>query len=289
MDFNYNSVTNMPRTHYDYFNKIGANPMVLMVLIIIIIYYFLFSYLGSGENKGIGSFSNGTGNGTGKSGVVFLESLLWGVFIVLILLNGMAYFFNINIIASIKNLFSDVPEIDINVESDLDNSNEPIPEIKNIHQTFHIPENKYTYEDGKAVCKAYGSRLATYKEMEDAYNDGADWCSYGWSDDQMALFPTTMDKWKKLQKKKGHENDCGRPGINGGYIANPNVLFGVNCYGYKPVMNRREEDLMENASLYPKTKTELAFDKRVDYWKKKISNILVSPFNKNNWSNTSIF
>ena len=25
------------------------------------------------------------------------------------------------------------------------------------------------------------------------------------------------------------------PGINGGYIANPNVKFGVNCYGHKQI------------------------------------------------------
>ena len=55
--------------------------------------------------------------------------------------------------------------------------------------------------------------------MEDAYEDGADWCSYGWSEDQMAFFPTQKEKWKKLQKIEGHKHDCGRPGINGGYIA----------------------------------------------------------------------
>ena len=50
----------------------------------------------------------------------------------------------------------------------------------------------------------------------------------------MAYFPTQYDKWKKLQTIKGHENDCGRPGINGGFIDNPNVRFGINCFGYKP-------------------------------------------------------
>ena len=286
MDFNYNSVTNMPTSHYDYFNKMGANPMVLMVLVlIIIIYYFIFSSLGPGESNGSSFFTNSSSN----SGVVFLEALLWGVFIVLVLLNGMAYFFNINIVGSIKNLFSDIPEIDIKVDSDLDlnsdnNNDEPIPEIKVTHQVFHVPGNKYTYQDARAICKAYGGRIANYKEMEDAYNDGADWCSYGWSDNQMALFPTNMEKWKKLQKIKGHENDCGRPGINGGYIDNVNVRYGANCYGYKPVMNKREEDLMKNSSLYPKTKKELNFDRRVEYWKKRLSNILVAPFNNKNWS-----
>ena len=280
MDFNYNSVTNMPTTHYDYFNKLGANPMVLIVLAtIIVIYYFIFSSLGSGETSDSPLFSNGNKN---KS-VEFLEALLWGLFIVLVLLNGLAYFFNINIIASIKKLFSDVPEIDVKIDSDFDND-DPIPEIKIMHQVFHVPNNEYTYEDAKALCKAYGGRLAKYKEIEDAYNDGANWCSYGWSDDQMALFPTSMEKWKKLQKVKGHENDCGRPGVNGGYIDNPNVQYGANCYGYKPIINSREQELMNNSSLYPKSKKELIFDKRVDYWKRRLSNILVAPFNSDNWS-----
>jgi hypothetical protein len=283
MDFNYNSVTNMPTTNYDYLNKFGTNPLVLMVLIIIIvIYYFLFSSLGNNSNT---PFSNGNNGESKNSSLAILEALLWGIFIVLILLNGMAYFFNINIVGSIKNLFTDLPEVDIKVDSDLDNSDgDPIPEIKLTHQVFNIPGNEYTYEDAKALCKAYGSRLATYKELEDAYEDGADWCNFGWSDNQMALYPTNMEKWKKLQKIKGHEHDCGRPGINGGYIENPNVRFGANCFGYKPKINQKEEDLMKNSSPYPKTKDELAFDKQVEYWRQRLSTILVSPFNNKNWS-----
>ena len=40
----------------------------------------------------------------------------------------------------------------------------------------------------------------------------------------MALFPTQYEHWEHLQKIKGHENDCGRPGVNGGYIDNPNKI-----------------------------------------------------------------
>ena len=49
----------------------------------------------------------------------------------------------------------------------------------------------------------------------------------------MALYPINQT-WKKFQKIEGHEHDCGRPGLNGGYIKNPNVRFGVNCYGTNP-------------------------------------------------------
>ena len=100
----------------------------------------------------------------------------------------------------------------------------------------------------------------------------------------MALFPTQTEKWEKLQEIEGHENDCGRPGINGGYIDNPNVQYGVNCYGFKTPITPEEAQLMAETSLYPKTQKELDFEKKVEYWKTKIPDILLAPFNHNNWS-----
>ena len=137
-----------------------------------------------------------------------LGIIIASLFIVLLLINGFNYFMNIDIIASIKNFFSKKPEIDILV----DNEEVPkitgtdiVPEIKYTDQVYHIPGNNYTYNDAQALCQAYGNRLANYKEVEDAYSSGADWCSYGWSENQLALFPTQYDKWEKLQKIKGHE------------------------------------------------------------------------------------
>jgi hypothetical protein len=100
----------------------------------------------------------------------------------------------------------------------------------------------------------------------------------------MAFYPTQTDKWEKLQKIEGHEHDCGRPGINGGYIDNPNVRFGANCFGYKPVITEKEMNQMGNTPLYPKTNKELQFDKNVEMWRKKLSEITVAPFNNKNWS-----
>jgi hypothetical protein len=37
-------------------------------------------------------------------------------------------------------------------------------------------------------------------------------------------------------------------------------------------------------TAYPKTEKDILFEKRVDYWKTKINDILVSPFNYNTWS-----
>jgi len=159
---------------------------------------------------------------------------------------------------------------------------EPVLQV-NRKQVFNIPGNTYTYEDGKAICKAYGGDLATYEQVEDAYNNGGEWCNYGWSDKQMALFPTQQNTYNNLQQIKGHEHDCGRPGINGGYIANPDIKFGVNCYGIKPRITRNEEELMQTMTPYPETKQDVEFQQKVDFWKNKANEILLSPFNYNSW------
>ena len=207
-------------------------------------------------------------------------------FLTIVLMNALRYFYGANIVAKISKLFSQEPQVDIAVTTTDDAAGAPVPELTHSKQVFHVPGNHYTFDDAKAVCAAYGGKLASYNQMEDAYEDGADWCSYGWSEDQMAFFPTQEEKWKKLQKIEGHKHDCGRPGINGGYIANPNVKFGVNCYGYKPDITPYESQLMRESTGLPTTKKDQEFQKLVKEWKKKIPQILISPFNKNEWSSS---
>ena len=158
------------------------------------------------------------------------------------------------------------------------------PEIMIEKQVFHVPINKYTYKDARALCGAFGGRLATYNEIEDAYNKGGEWCSYGWSKGQNIYYPTQKKTYKKLQKIKGHEHDCGRPGINGGYVANENAQFGVNCMAPKPQLSRMGQKYMESMNLYPQTQDEKDFKKQVMKYKNDLENILVSPFNKRQWS-----
>lgn len=174
---------------------------------------------------------------------------------------------------------SDVPPVD-------NLTPPPVLDKLSLHrdQVFHIPGNQYTYEDAKAVCKAFDSRLASYAEIENAYQNGADWCSYGWSADQNAFFPTQQAHYDLLQKVKGHEHDCGRVGINGGYMKNSNLKFGVNCFGKKPPISEIEEKYMAAYSPYPLTKEDLEFDKKVSSLKNNLQNILVSPFNSKNWN-----
>ena len=42
------------------------------------------------------------------------------------------------------------------------------------------------------------------------------------------------------------KNNCGRPGVNGGYIDNPYIKFGVNCYGKKPTPTENDLKRLEN-------------------------------------------
>lgn len=212
----------------------------------------------------------------------FFEIMLWIVVISLMMIHGLFYFFSLDIKTVFKRIFTHEPELDIVVNTK--DKKVPVPEIKYEKQVFHIPYQNYTYEEAKALCKAYGGRLATYEEIEEAYNRGAEWCSYGWSDGQMALYPTQHDTYHKLQNVKGHEHDCGRPGINGGYIENPNIKFGVNCYGYKPKITPEEEELMLKSKPYPLNKKDLKYQQRVDHYKDILSSIKVSPFNYKQWS-----
>ena len=253
-----------------------GSPVVLVVLtFVIIIYYLLFSYLGVSVT-GAGA----QGQPTSPS-ITFIEVVMWGMFIFLVLINGVQYFFQVDIKTSIRNLFTPVPEVDITVTTP---QPPPVPEIMYEDQVFHIPNNIYTYNQARALCKAYDARLATYQEIEDAHKKGAEWCGFGWSADQMALYPTQMDTWKKLQKRKGHKHDCGRPGINGGFVAYKKAPFGVNCYGHKPKITPEERELMDNEELVPLSPEERRFKKKVAKFRKELPEILVAPFNSDNWS-----
>ena len=209
------------------------------------------------------------------------------ILILFILINLVQYFLNININAYVQGLFTPNTIIDIVVDKKTTKLNKPepapIPEIKFKKQVFNIPGNYYTYDNAKALCTAYGSDLATYDQIEKAYNSGAEWCNYGWSANQLALFPTQQKTYNKLQEISGHENDCGRPGVNGGYIANSNIQFGANCYGYKPKITQEEDNIMKTISPYPVTAQDINFQKKVDLFKTKLEQILVSPFNHNSW------
>jgi hypothetical protein len=135
-------------------------------------------------------------------------------------------------------------------------------------EVFNIANNVYSYADASNVCAAYGATLASYDQVENAYNKGAEWCNYGWSQAQMAFFPTQKSTWLKYQATDDQKNDCGRPGVNGGFFDNPEIKFGVNCYGVKP-----KPSAMELAAINAYTDPKLPMKKEDAELQKKLDDI----------------
>jgi hypothetical protein len=276
------TTTTDPVNYYNKFNNFITNPLVFIIVLLIIVAYFAFSSsLGNSDSDGFKSVTGADSSGEQVMGIIIVI-----VLVILIIINGLQYFFSISVTAYLTDLFTNTPKLDIIVDQNTNTSPSPspVPEIKFKKQVFNIPGNYYNYTNAKALCQAYGANLATYQQIEDSYRNGGEWCNYGWSDGQMALFPTQQKTFDNLQKIKGHENDCGRPGVNGGYMINPKLRFGVNCYGNKPKITDEEEELMKYTTPYPETAEDIAFQKRVEFWKNKVGEILVSPFNYNTWS-----
>ena len=273
------TTTTDPVNYYNKFNNFITNPIVFIIVVIIIVAYFAFSSsLGNNDSNGFKSVTGADSSGEQVMGIIIVV-----VLIILIIINGLQYFFSISVTAYLTDLFTNRPKIDIVVDQSTFQPS-PVPEIRFKKEVFNIPGNYYDYTNAKALCQAYGANLASYQQVEDSYRNGGEWCNYGWSDGQMALFPTQQKTFDNLQKIKGHENDCGRPGVNGGYMINPKLRFGVNCYGNKPKITDEEEELMKYTTPYAETAEDIAFQKRVEFWKNKVGQILVSPFNYNTWS-----
>ncbi len=152
-------------------------------------------------------------------------------------------------------------------------------EIKDEEEVFHISNQDYTYNQAKCKCKAYGGRLATKDEIIKAYNKGADWCTYGWSEGQTAYYPTQKCTWDKMQKgDPKHRYDCGLPGVNGGFFSNPELKFGINCYGVRP----KGEIVKEKAPICKgKEFCEMKNNYNASH---KLDTDKVAPFSQNQWS-----
>jgi len=109
----------------------------------------------------------------------------------------------------------------------------------------------------------------------------------------MAFFPTQKDTWEKLQLNPATVHKCGRPGVNGGYMPNPNITFGVNCYGVKPdptnndITSDIKKTIGQNVDILPTplTPEEAAFNQKLQYWKQNAANVLtINSFNEDKWS-----
>jgi Extracellular link domain len=287
---------------YTVFNSYKTH-LVLLLFFVLFVFIVIFSLLG---NQPIME--------SARPWMFAIEIVLWIILITIIVLNIKTIKSgDIDFTQQLLNLIGyDDPEIKINVhkdeeikEDDEEKEDKKECEVidrskdywfkdtktsqssqsvtsKSDEEVFHIPQNIYTYDDAEKTCKLLNSRLATYEEIERAYQNGGNWCSYGWSSDQLALFPTQKEIYNELKKIPGHERDCGRPGINGGYFKNKNMKFGINCYGKKPYITTKDKEYIKNHS-YTSAINNISEEKK-KLTEKQIENILVAPFNKSAWS-----
>ena len=162
--------------------------------------------------------------------------------------------------------------------------NKILPQKKEV---FTIAENRYTYNDAAPLCKSMGAELATYEQVKSAFKKGADWCNYGWIKGQNAVYPTQQETWEKLQSEpEDSRHMCGNVGLNGGYFDNPELRFGVTCYGDKPQQSEHDEQIMASKQLQPKTPSVIEFDRKVANFKANKNEIGLLPFSteKDQWN-----
>lgn len=287
-------VFNLPKEDKDHFigflvkwtKEFFQDPVGTAASAILIALFYLFVYLGGIPKNPI------------PKTIEFLEQKVWIFLITYIILDFFKYYFEIDLMEQ----FISKDTIDwlygkSNNSTDekkdakkKDKKQSTVTDEKNIdevgNEVFHVSNNLYSYDDAQAICTSYGARIATYDEVENAYKNGAEWCGYGWSDGQMVLFPTQKSTWDKLQKTTEHKNSCGRPGVNGGYIHNPYVKFGANCYGKKPLANTADINRMnaQKNTVYPKSKKDIISDMKTQFWKDNADKLVINGFNNDKWS-----
>jgi len=168
-------------------------------------------------------------------------------------------------------IFNPIPS----VAADSATAPAPAPQVSG-PEVFYVSDNKFTYEEAPFVCKAYDAELATYIQVEQSYNSGAEWCGYGWSAGGIALFPMQQTSWEARMTDPDPKKRemCGRPGVNGGYFE-PTMKFGVNCYGIKPREPAQPKVSKEN-------------DRLLGIFKDQVNKFVVDPFKKDTWSKYNI-
>lgn len=165
-----------------------------------------------------------------------------------------------------------------------------------LKEVFNVSQNIFTYDEAPLVCKSLGAELATYDQLLDAYKTGANWCNYGWTQNQMAMYPTQEKFFDELQRgPEQHRNDCGKPGLNGGYFADKNMKFGVNCYGMRPGPDPSRIVYLDKETENERIKHPDEFyhveglNHKFDQIKRKLKKHKVSslPFSPHRWSRDS--
>ena len=81
------------------------------------------------------------------------------------------------------------------------------------------------------------------------------------------------------------KNSCGRPGVNGGFMPNPKIKYGVNCFGLNPNASKLDTERMKMSKLTPRTKGDIITERKIKFWKENADKMLnLNPHSKSDWS-----
>lgn len=153
--------------------------------------------------------------------------------------------------------------------------------------------NKYSYDEAKEICKLYSGRLATESDLQKAFNNGANWCNWGWLEGKKIAYPVQEKYWEQVEKV--HKGHCGpTAGINKIGNIDPSKKYSVNCYGIKPRKSKKDL-LLDEDMLKSKKKDKLENrikqcklnkkEKEAKKWaSEQRKNLRIVSFNRYKWS-----
>jgi hypothetical protein len=72
--------------------------------------------------------------------------------------------------------------------------------------------------------------------------------------------------------------------LNGGFFDNPELRFGVNCFGAKP--SQSDHDAIAMAKGAPMSPEALEVEKKVAKFRTEAASLGIMPFNTSKWSSS---
>ena len=226
-----------------------------------------------------------------------IKTLVIFGFVLVLASSGMFFYLNqdnLNKWAHQLNLFNatkktEIAQIDSNIKQELKQPSEETTTLKQeltalldkpsaaaaSAEVFVVSNNIFSKEDAPKVCRGlFNSDGATKQQLEDGYNNGANWCNYGWTADGNAYYP--------LQNETNTADCMGDKGLNGGKMAH-NYKLGAICYGTKP----EDKKYTELEKIHQESNFSESDLKMLEEYRKKMKaegGPRILPFNKKAWS-----
>ncbi len=123
-------------------------------------------------------------------------------------------------------------------------------------EVFNVGGYNYTQSDAYDVCASLGASLATVEQVQEAYNNGAEWCSWG---------HTTTDPMYPMQRSRQgcasgksitRVSNFDPNNITADWLKNAGGKMAATCYGIKPLREnttvpiRDWSETNDNAPVY---------------------------------------